>query len=315
MQSLFKKSFFFLLLAVSAVSINASKLNVVTTLPSLASLTRNLGGDKVEVFSITRGVQDAHYIEAKPSYMLKLNKADLLIYSGLELEIGWLPLLIQGARNSDVIPGGRGHLNASSALQQDKLLEKVHGGVDRSMGDVHPAGNPHFLLNPHNTVDVCYLIADKLIELDPGNAGYYESRLENYVANLETKIAELDSVASILKGKEVVCYHRHWSYLCDWLGIDIAGYIETKPGIPPTPRHKMETIKMMKRKEIKFVIISSWKDPQKAQEVANAVGADLIVLPGEADAVPGTEDYFNWMEYMVNQLTKTAQKYYAVNTK
>lgn len=314
MKTIFKKTIIILALIVTTVSINASELFVVTTLPSLASLTESLGGDKVEVFSITRGVQDAHYVEAKPSYMLKLNKADLLIYSGLELEIGWLPLLIQGARNSNVSPGSRGHLNASSALSQENLLEKAHGGVDRSMGDVHPAGNPHFLLNPHHTIEVCYLIADKLIELDPDNAAYYETRLDEYVARLDSKIAELESIANILKGKEVVCYHKHWSYLCDWLGINIAGYVEAKPGIPPTPRHKREIIKMMKRKEIKIVIISSWKEPKKAQEVADAVGADLIILPGEADALPGTKDYFSWMEYMISQLSKTAQKYYAVNS-
>ena len=145
----------------------AGKLNIVTTLPSLASITESIGGDYVKVYSITRGAQDAHYVEAKPSYMIKLNKADLLIYSGLELEIGWLPLLIQGSRNNKVTVGSSGNLNAAAALSVENILEKPQGEVDRSMGDVHPGGNPHYLLNPNNAMLVAELIAERIILFKP----------------------------------------------------------------------------------------------------------------------------------------------------
>jgi zinc/manganese transport system substrate-binding protein len=301
-----KKQIIFMTLLFLIIAIGtgkaAKKLDVVTTLPSLASITENIGGDQVKVYSITRGVQDAHYVEAKPSYMLNLNKADLLIYSGLELEIGWLPLLIQGARNQKVVVGARGNLNASLALPEQGILEKPRGEVDRSMGDVHPAGNPHYLLNPHNGFKVAEFIADKLIELDPDHQSVYENNLETFKKALSEKIKQWETKAKVLNGLEVVCYHVHWSYLLDWLGIQQAGYIELRPGIPPTPRHKREIIELIKQHGIKLVIVSSWKDPKKSKEVADETGAELVILPGEVNAMDGSEDYFLWINYLVNQL-------------
>jgi zinc/manganese transport system substrate-binding protein len=286
--------------------IEAQDLNIVTTLPSLASITKSIGGEHVEVYSITRGVQDAHYIEAKPSYMVKLNRADLLIYSGLELEIGWLPLLIQGARNHNVTPGAPGNLNASLAISTSNILEKPRGEVDRSMGDVHPAGNPHYLLNPYFGIKVAELITDKLIELDHSHMDVYDNNFEKFRTELQKKITELESEAAILKDVELVCYHVHWSYLLNWMSIKVAGYVELRPGIPPTPRHKRDIINLIKRKDIKIVIISSWKDPTKAEEVANATDAELLVLPGEVNALPGAESYIEWLDYMVRNLVSVA---------
>ncbi|MCK4558144.1 MAG: zinc ABC transporter substrate-binding protein [Calditrichia bacterium] len=287
-------------------TIEAQELNIVTTLPSLASITKSIGGEHVEVYSITRGVQDAHYIEAKPSYMVKLNRADLLIYSGLELEIGWLPLLIQGARNHDVTPGASGHLNASLAISTSNILEKPRGEVDRSMGDVHPAGNPHYLLNPYYGIKVAEQITDKLIELDPSHMDVYDSNFEQFRTELQKKITEFETEAAILKGIELVCYHVHWSYLLNWLDIKAAGYVELRPGIPPTPRHKKEITALMKRKNLKIVIISSWKDPTKAEEVADVAEAKLLILPGEVNAMPGADSYIEWLDYMVRNLVDVA---------
>jgi len=219
----------------------AQELDIITTLPSLASITESIGGEHVEVYSITRGVQDAHYIEAKPSYMVKLNRADLLIYSGLELEIGWLPLLIEGARNHDVTPGAPGNLNASSAITISNILERPRGEVDRSMGDVHPAGNPHYLLNPYNGLQVAELITDKLIELDPDHMDAYDKNYEIFKTKLNNAISRMEEMAEILEDLELVCYHVHWTYLLDWLKINVAGYVELRPGIPPTPRHKKKS--------------------------------------------------------------------------
>jgi zinc/manganese transport system substrate-binding protein len=285
--------------------VNAADLDVVTSLPSLASITQSIGGDDIDVYSITRGVQDAHYVEAKPSYMLKLNKADLLIYSGLELEIGWLPLLIQGARNDNVTVGARGNLNASLALTENSILEKPRGEVDRSMGDVHPMGNPHYLLNPHNAVDVAYLITDKLCELDPEHALQYRENSDLFIKQLEEKIIELEKQAEYLRGQKVVCYHVHWSYFLDWLGINSVGYIELRPGIPPTPRHKREIIDLIKRQQIKVLIISSWKEPTGAEEVAESTGAKLLTLPGEVNAMEGADDYLSWLEYLTTHLIES----------
>ena len=286
----------------SITTINAADLNVVTTLPSLASITEYIGGEYTEVYSITRGVQDAHYVEAKPSYMMKLNQADLLIYSGLELEIGWLPLLIQGARNDEVAVGARGNLNASLVLSSNAILEKPRGEVDRSMGDVHPSGNPHYLLNPYNAIDVADLITDKLCELDPDHKIAFRKNRDLFIKTLETKIKKWENQAAHLKGLMVVCYHVHWSYFIDWLGIISAGYIELRPGIPPTPKHKREIIDLMKAKQIKVVIISSWKEPTKAEEVAEESGAKLVILPGEVNAVEGADDYLSWIDYLVTHV-------------
>ncbi len=284
------------------VKTHAGDLEVVTTLPSLASITKHIGGDHIDVYSITRGVQDAHYVEAKPSYMLKLHHADLLIYSGLELEIGWLPLLIQGARNDEVSVGARGNLNASLALPDIGILEKPRGEVDRSMGDVHPLGNPHYLLNPYLAIDVADLITEKLCELAPEYQDAFRQNLTDFIDTLKNKIRIFEQQTAHLNGRQVVCYHNHWSYLIEWLGLESIGLIELRPGIPPTPKHKREIIELMQNKHIEVVIISSWKEPTKAEEVAASTGAKLVVLPGEVNAMDGAEDYFSWMEYLVTHL-------------
>ncbi len=284
----------------------ARKLRVVTSLPSLASIAESVGGDKVKVSSITKGVQDAHYVEAKPTYMVDLNRADLLLYSGLELEIGWLPLLIQGARNDQVGVGGIGNLNASRALPEHHILEKPTGEVDRSMGDVHPSGNPHYLVDPRNGALVAELVRDRLIKLDSDNEETYRRDHREFAAKLDEKIKNWEKAAEGLKGIEVVCYHPHWSYLLDWLGIKVAGYVEVRPGIPPTPRHKKMIGDLMKQRDIKVVIVSSWKEPTRAREVAESVGAKLVILPGEVNAMEGTEDYFAWIDTIVTKLAEAA---------
>jgi ABC-type Zn uptake system ZnuABC Zn-binding protein ZnuA len=292
----------FLMIIFSAAPASAKKLKVVTSLPSLASITESIGGEYVDVTSISRGMQDAHYIEAKPSYMVKLSKADLLIYSGMELEIGWLPLLIQGSRNSRVAVGSRGSLNASIAIPEDEILEKPRGGVDRTMGDVHPMGNPHYILDPRKGLMVSELIAQKLCELDPNHRADYEKNLAAFQSELEGKMMEWGQTLAPLQDMEVVTYHPHWTYVLDWLGMETAGYIELRPGIPPTPKHKKEVEELMRIENIPMVIVSSWKEPRKARDVAAASGAELVILPGEVQALPGTDDYISAIDYMVNEL-------------
>jgi zinc/manganese transport system substrate-binding protein len=299
--------FFLLLVFILVFSINqteAKKLNIVATLPCLADIAEQIGGDHVKVYSITRGAQDPHYVDAKPSYMVKLHKADLLIYSGLELEIGWLPLLIQGARNNKVTVGAQGNLNASLAIDHDHILEKPRGEVDRSMGDVHPAGNPHYLLNLNNAIPVAEYIADRISQIDPDHMDEYTKNLEAYQEKIHNLLFELEPVIQRLRGKQLVCYHVHWSYLIAWLNIDMIGLIELRPGIPPTPKHKKHIIDLMKKKDVPVVVISSWKQPKKAREVAKAAGANLVVLPGEVDAMGKSDSYLSWISHLVNELDK-----------
>jgi len=288
---------------ISIDSVQAKKLKVVTTLTSLESITQYIGGEHVSTSAIARGAQDAHFIQAKPSYMVKLKRADLLIYSGMELEIGWLPLLIQGSRNRKLAAGGRGCFNASTAIHEDHILEKPRGELDRSMGDVHPRGNPHYILNPHNALKVAEYIAEKLIQCDPKNKDDYEKNLLNFSRELRERIKQWESKTAYLKGLDVICYHTHWSYLLDWLGMKSIGYIELKPGIPPSPRHKKWIEQLVIDKGINMVLISSWKEPTKAREVANTGNAKLVILPGEVQAMEGSDDYISWIDHIISALT------------
>lgn len=305
------KKIIFMCLALSFVigvsqQAEAKKLNVVCTLPSLASITENVGGEYVKVSSITKGAQDAHYIEAKPSYMVQLSRADLLIYSGMELEIGWLPLLIQGSRNNQVAVGAMGNLNASNALSEEDILQKPRGEIDRSMGDVHPMGNPHYLLNPHLGIKTAVLITERLIALDPENKEEYSANLADFQSVMQDKIIRWQERFAPLKGMQVICYHPHWNYTIDWLGIQNMGFIEDRPGIPPTPKHKMETIKLMRHHNIPIVIVSSWKEPTKAAEVAKASDAELVILPGELGAMGESDEYSEWIDSIIHRLTGAA---------
>lgn len=294
---------FIALLAVflgSSPGFSQGKLQVVATLPELGDLARQVGGDQVEVFTIAKGTQDPHYVEAKPSFSVKLNRADLLIYNGLELEIGWLPLLVQGARNPQVMAGGPGELNAAQAL--DRVLDVPTGNVDRSRGDIHPLGNPHYLLDPRNGLKVANLIAARLRQLDPAHAAVYEQNRAAYEKKLAAKIAEWEKAAAPLRGLEVVGFHQMWEYLADWLGLRVVDYIENKPGIPASPQHKSALIKMMQEKRIPLILISGYNPPHDAEEVARQTGAKAATLPATVGGEPGVDSYLDLFDHIVQGL-------------
>ncbi len=271
-------------------TVAARKLKVVTTLPDLASLTRAVGGDMVEISSIALGVQDPHYLEAKPSYQVRLSRADLLIYNGLSLEVGWLPLLVQGSRNEKIMPAGRGSLNASEAIY--RILEKPVGEVDRSMGDIHPEGNPHYLLDPRNGVKVAELIRDRLKMLDPANSGKYDANYEAFETMMGKRIEEWEEKARALKGKKIVTYHKQWEYLADWLGLNIVAQVEDKPGIPPAPRHRAWLASMMKDQKIKVLLTANFTPGlDMARKLADETGARLLVLPASTEGEPQIREY------------------------
>ena len=282
----------------------AAPLKVVTTLPDLAWLAQTLGGDRLTAKSICSGYQDPHYLEAKPSYARDLREADLLVFSGLELEVGWLPKLLEAARNPALRPGSPRLFEASSAVKH--ILEVPQGGVDRSQGDIHPFGNPHFLLDPRNMLLVADGLAARLTQLDPAGASTYQSGLSNLHATLEPKIAEWEKQAASLRGAPVVGFHKQWEYLADWLGLDLAGYIEDRPGIPPSPKHLSELIDMMKARKVKTVLVAPFNDVKAAEEVASRAGVKAAVLPASVGGVDSTGTYITLMDAIVSRLLGAA---------
>jgi zinc/manganese transport system substrate-binding protein len=305
-----KRTWIFLVLVLglaAAPAVGAAKtLKVVATLSELGAIVREIGGPLVEVDTIAKGTQDPHYLEAKPSFSVKLNRADLLVYSGLELEIGWLPLLVQGARNPNVVAGGKGELNASNAIKN--ILEVPTGGVDRSMGDIHPYGNPHYLLDPRNGLKVANLIADKLKQLDPANAAVYEQNRADCEQKLKAKIAEWEKAAAPLRGLEVVGYHKMWEYLADWLGLQIVDYIENKPGIPASPQHKQELVNLIQQKKIGLILLATYNSPHEAEEISRLTGAKMVTLPAAVGGEPGVDTYFDLFDHITRELLAATGK-------
>src|SRR5437868_1472938 len=230
----------------------AKKLNVVTSTTDMAALAQEVGGDRISVESIAKGYQDPHFVEAKPSFLLKLKNADLLIEVGLDLEIGWLPPLITQSGNPRIQVGAAGFLDAS---QFAEILDKPTGTITRAMGDVHPLGNPHYWLDPDNGRRIARGIAGKLGELDPGDASYFQQRFQDFDKRLTEAEKKWEAEMAPYHGYKVVTYHSSWSNFAKHFGIVIAGYIEPRPGIPPTPQHTLEIINLIKRENVKVVIV------------------------------------------------------------
>src|SRR5437870_9295956 len=233
----------------------AKKLNVVTSTTDMAALTQEVGGDKVNVESIAKGYQDPHFVEAKPSFLLKLRQADLLIVVGLQLEIGWLPPLITQSGNPRIQVGASGYLDAS---QFAEILEIPTGVVTRAMGDVHPLGNPHYWLDPENGRRIAGGIQAKLTELKPDDAAYFEERFQSFSQRLSTAEKTWDEEMKPFHGRKVVTYHRSWPNFAKRFGLDVVGYVEPRPGIPPSPRHTVELIQMMERENIKVIVVEPY---------------------------------------------------------
>ncbi|HET9234491.1 MAG TPA: metal ABC transporter substrate-binding protein [Candidatus Eisenbacteria bacterium] len=300
---------FFLAMALNwpSVTLGADRdnaLRVVTTLSDLAWLAETLGGERVQAKSICTGYQDPHYLEAKPSYARDLRDADLLVYAGLELEVGWLPRLLEAAHNPDLRPGSPRLYEASSAVK--RILEVPQGGVDRSQGDIHPFGNPHFLLDPRNMLLVADGLCARMTQLDPSGAPTYQAGLSKLHAMLEPKIAEWEKQAASLRGSPVVGFHKQWEYLADWLGLDLVGYIEDRPGIPPSPKHLNELITMMKTRQVRTVLVAPFNDVKEANEVAQRAGVKPAVLPAAVGGVENTGNYIALMDVIVSRLLNAA---------
>ncbi|MGE5444626.1 MAG: metal ABC transporter substrate-binding protein [Ignavibacteriales bacterium] len=289
-----------LLTTFSFIYAQVASAKVVASLPTFGEIAKEVGGDKVDVKSLAKGYQDPHFVDGKPSFILDLNKADLLIHAGLELEVGWLPPLVTGARNSKILPNNIGNLDCSTLISN--ILEVPTTKIDRSMGDIHPGGNPHYWLDPRNGIAVAKGIAERLKEIDPKNASYYDERLGDFTKRLSAKIKEWDEKLAPYKGTQIVTYHKSWVYFSDWAGFDEVGYVEPKPGIPPSPSYVVELISNIQKMNVKLVIAESFY-PQKAPAlIAQKAGASLLVLPSEVGARDGINTYSDLFDAIVGEI-------------
>ena len=276
-----------------------AELNVVTTTEDLAALAREVGGDKIKVESLSRGYQDPHFVEAKPSFVIKLHSADLLIAVGRELEIGWLPPLVNQARNAKVQPGGEGYFDASQGV---KILEIPTGQLTRAMGDVHPQGNPHYWLDPDNGLRIAKGIQKKLSALSPGDSAYFAQREEAFEKRLADAQKRWDAQMAPYKGTKIVTYHRSWPNFVDRFGLDVIGYVEPRPGIPPSPSHTIDLINDMKAKNVKIIMVEPYFDLKTPNSIARETGAKVLVMAPSVGAEKEITDYISLFDYDVKLL-------------
>ena len=269
-------------------------VNVVATTEDLAALTREVGGDRVKVEAIARGYQDPHFVEAKPSFILKLHAADLLVLVGRELEIGWLPPLILQCRNPKIQVGAAGYLDASSSA---RILEIPTGQITRAMGDVHPFGNPHYWLEPGNGRRIAKAIADKLSSMSPADAAYFAGRYADFDRRLGDAEKRWDALMAPYKGLEVVTYHNSWPNFCERFGIRVVGYVEPRPGIPPSPSHTITLIQEMKRQSVKILLVEPYFDLKTPQSVARETGAKVLVMSPSVGGLKEATDYIKLFDY------------------
>lgn len=283
----------------------AAEIKVITATEDLASLVREIGGDKVSVESLARGYQDPHFVEAKPSFVLKLHSADLLVVVGRELEIGWLPPLITQSRNSKIAPGGPGYLDAS---QTARILDIPTGQITRAMGDVHPQGNPHYWLDPANGRRIAKGIEGKLAQMSPGDAGYFSQRYADFDRRLTEAEARWKATLAPYKSTKIVTYHRSWPNFAEAFGLDVIGYVEPKPGIPPSPAHTLQLMHEMKRQGIKLILVEPYFDLKTPNAIARDTGATVLVMPPSVGGVKEATDYIKLFDYDINLLASALKQ-------
>ena len=280
-------------------------VNVVATTEDLADLTRQVGGDRVKVETIARGYQDPHYVEAKPSFILKLAKADLLVAVGRELEIGWLPPLVQQSRNARIQVGADGYLDASLTA---RILEIPTGQITRAMGDVHPLGNPHYWLDPGNGRRIAKAITDKLARVAPADAAHFASRYADFDRRLAEAEKRWDALMAPYKGLKVVTYHRSWPNFADRFGLDVIGYVEPRPGIPPSPRHTFDLIAEMKRQNVRILLVETYFDLKTPNSIARETGARVVVMPPSVGGEREITDYIKLFDYDLDLLVRAIKE-------
>ena len=288
-----------LILGLSFSTFSFGQTRVVVTYPYIGDLTQKIGGDKVQVFVLGKGTEDPHFIVPKPSFIARLRGADLVIINGAGLEIGFMPILIQQANNPR-IQTSKGFLDLS---QQVNLIE-VPTSVSRSEGDIHPEGNPHFALDPHNIPILAKAVKEKLCDLDAKNRQEYEKRFAEFNRQWDGKMKEWDHKFSVVKGKKVIQYHQLFNYFLSTYHLSLVGTVEPKPGIPPTARHIEELIETAKAQKVDFILQDAYHEKRSAQFLAEKTGAKYILLPQDIGAVPEARDLFSLFEDIVRRLTQ-----------
>jgi zinc/manganese transport system substrate-binding protein len=275
-----------------------AKLKVVATLPDLGSLAREIGGDNVEVSVLAKPTEDSHFVDARPSFVVQLRDADVLIDGGAELEIGWLPPLLQNARNPKIDVGKPGRVQASQGVR----LMNVPTNATRAAGDVHALGNPHFMVDPIIAKTVAANIARAFTAVDEKNTLVYDANLKKFEATINAKLQEWGAAMLPFKGQNVVAYHDSWPYFAHRFGLNIDTFLEPKPGIPPSPSHLAEVIEKMKAQKIKAIIIEPFHDRKIAEKVASSTGAKVVEFAQYPGALPNTDSYVKLIDKLVANL-------------
>jgi zinc/manganese transport system substrate-binding protein len=290
----------FLSAALSAIVATAAeaKIKVVTTLPDFAALAREVGGDKIDVSAMAKPTEDPHFVDARPSFVVQLRSADVLIDGGAELEIGWLPPLLQNARNPKIEVGKPGRVQASQGVR----LMNVPAEVTRAAGDVHALGNPHFMTDPIIAKTVALHIAQSFAAVDTPNAAFYDSNYKKFEATINAKLQEWGTAMLPFKGQSVVAYHDSWVYFAHRFGLNIDIFLEPKPGIPPSPSHLAEVIEKMKAQKIKAIIVEPFHDRKIAEKVASSTGAKVVDFAQYPGALPNTDSYVKLIDTLVSRL-------------
>jgi zinc/manganese transport system substrate-binding protein len=292
------KVFLLPLLGLVASRVDA-KLNVVATTPDFAAIVREIGGDKIELTTLAKPTEDPHFVDAKPSFIVKLNHADALVEGGAELEAGWLAPLLEGARNPRLAAGRPGRISGHEGLS---LLE-IPSALDRSQGDIHASGNPHYLSDPLNAKVVAAHLARSFAQLDAPSAATYQANLKRFIEQLDAKLAEWQTLLAPYKDRPLVTYHNYWIYFGRRFGFPMELFLEPKPGIPPTPAHLAEVITQMKAANLKLIAVQPYQNRKTAETVAShthAVVLDFPSFPGGK----GTESYFAWMDFLVKSVVR-----------
>jgi zinc/manganese transport system substrate-binding protein len=284
-----------------------AQLKVVATTEDLAAIAREVGGTKVSVESLARGYQDPHFVEPKPSFILKLHAADLLILVGREMEIGWLPPLIQQSRNARIQPGAEGYLDASLTA---KILEIPTGQITRAMGDVHPQGNPHYWLDPANGRRIAQAIQQHLASRSPGDAAYFAQQYAAFDRKLADAEKRWDAQMAPYQGLKVVTYHRSWANFVDRWKLNVIGYVEPRPGIPPSPSHTIDLIQEMKKQSVRLILVEPYFDLKTPNKIASDSGAKVVVLPPSVGGDKGRTitDYIQLFDYDINLLVNAIKE-------
>ncbi|MEA2707355.1 MAG: zinc/manganese transport system substrate-binding protein [Gemmatimonadaceae bacterium] len=297
-MNLLKAAALALIATAASVGLASAQIRVVATTPDLGSVAKEIGGDKVNVVALAKPTEDPHYVDAKPSHIVTLNRADALIEGGAELELGWLPPLLENSRNSKISAGAPGRIVASDGV---KMLE-IPTSFDRSKGDVHSLGNPHFMIDPVTVRIIARNIATHFAQVDPKNAATYNGNLARFNTRLDAKYAAWQKELAPYRGARIVTYHKDFVYLADRFGLTVVDELEPKPGIAPSPAHLAQVIGKMRATNAKVILVQPFQNRKTAETVARQTGATVLDVPQQPGAAPNSTSYFDMMDNLVHTL-------------